>query len=301
MDLAILIIWPSHNTPNFVNIIKKELVENQFTIINNKNITVSKRYVENILREIHYGKKWWDINIIPESNKRINNDTNSQNICYLNIKKNNIHLCCKQIKKYIRNKYKLDKSYFHISDPDCLKHLGKNCDCSCNKMEFKNETMKHVHFLTNKNNIHFLNFANYNNTYNFNTYLNKYKFYLNKHKLDPFHFCIDNGGILAAYGIRDTHDLDFLTLYNDNIDFNDKDVGCENMNHRHEYNILKLSIQDIINNPANFFYHFGVKFMSLNILKKFKYNRTHTIGTGHKKIRQKDINDFNLIQSLLSD
>ena len=39
--------------------------------------------------------------------------------------------------------------------------------------------------------------------------------------------------------------------------------------------------------------------MSLDILKKFKYNRTHTIGTGHKQIRQKDINDYNLISNFI--
>ena len=41
-----------------------------------------------------------------------------------------------------------------------------------------------------------------------------------------------------------------------------------------------------------------MKFLSLDILKKFKYNRTHTIGTGHKEIRKKDINDYNLINDL---
>ena len=109
--------------------------------------------------------------------------------------------------------------------------------------------------------------------------------------LSNTNFCIDNGGILAAYGIRDTHDLDFLTLYGDNINMNDKDIGCENKNHRLEYEKLGYNIKDIIDNSENNFNHFGIKFMSLDILKKFKYNRTHTIGTGHKKIRQKDIND----------
>ena len=62
---------------------------------------------------------------------------------------------------------------------------------------------------------------------------------------------------------------------------------------------LGYSISEIINNPDNYFYHFGVKFMSLEILKKFKYNRTYTIGTGHKEIRQKDINDYKLINKIL--
>ena len=80
---------------------------------------------------------------------------------------------------------------------------------------------------------------------------------------------------------------------------NDKDVGCENKNHRLEYKRLGYSIKDIVEKSDNYFYHYGVKFMSLEILKKFKYNRTHTIGTGHKQIRQKDINDYELISKFI--
>ena len=75
-------------------------------------------------------------------------------------------------------------------------------------------------------------------------------------------------------------------------------MGCENVNHKTEYERLGYSIEDIINNEENYFYRFNMKFMSINNLRKFKYNRTHTIGTGHKEIRQKDINDYNLIKDL---
>ena len=43
---------------------------------------------------------------------------------------------------------------------------------------------------------------------------------------------------------------------------NDKDVGCENKNHRLEYKELGYSIKDIIEKSDNYFYHFGIKFMS---------------------------------------
>ena len=35
-----------------------------------------------------------------------------------------------------REKYNIDKSYFHFSDPDCFKHLGQNCDCKNNAKDF---------------------------------------------------------------------------------------------------------------------------------------------------------------------
>ena len=295
--LAVIIIWPSHS--NFEENIKKELTNDNYIIKNSNNICVSKKFINNILREIHFGKIWWDKNIYIEHNKRINKDSEIQSLKYLIIEKDDIHISLKAFKKKVREKYYIDKSYFHISDPDCFQHLGKNCNCKCNKLEFNRETKKHIDMLTNKNTIHFLNNATYQKEYKFYRFFNKYHKELLNSPLDIEYFCIDNGGILAAYGIRDTHDLDFLTLYNDNINVNDKEVGCENKNHRAEYKTLGYSIKDIIENPENHFYHFGMKFMSLEILKKFKFNRTHTIGTGHKKIREKDINDYNLINEYL--
>jgi len=294
---AVVIVWSNHS--NFEENIKNELIKDNYIIKKSHNKHVSKKFIKNILREIHYGKVWWDENIDTEYNKRINKDNDIQLLKYIIIKKENIHTCVKAFKRKIREKYKIDKSYFHISDPDCYKHLGQNCNCECNKLEFNTETNKHINMLTNNNTIHFLNNAVFEKKYNFNRFFNKYHKGLFNSSLDVENFCIDNGGILAAYGIRDTHDLDFLTLYNDNINVNDNDIGCENTNHRLEYKRLGYSIKDIIKNPENHFYHFGMKFMSIEILKKFKFNRTHTIGTGHPHIRPKDVNDYKLINEYL--
>ena len=275
---AVLIIWPSHS--DFRDNILKELSNENYTIKDYNSLVVSKKFIKNILREIHYGKTWWDINIDTEYKKRITND-DKQIINYLIVEKNSIHNYVKSFKKRVREKYNIDKSYFHISDPDCFDHLGKNCDCKCNMDQFNKETKKHIYMLTNKNTIHFLNNATFKKEYNFYTFLKRFRNILKYNKsIDVDNFCIDNGGILASYGIRDTHDLDFLTLYNDDININDKDIGCENKNHRAEYKILGYTIKDIVENPNNHFYHFGFKFMSLEILEKFKFNRTHTIEQG---------------------
>lgn len=297
MVKGIVIVWPSHN--DFITTIINELKSNNITIVENNKLSVNKIFIKNILLEIHYGKKWWNENIETEYLKRINND-NEQLLQYLIIEKNDLFLHVKSVKKNIRTKYNLDKSYFHMSDPDCFEHLGLNCNCKCNENNFIIETEKHINLLKNKNSIHFLNNAKYNAKLNFYKFFEYYKMVITKqNNINMDSFCIDNGGILAAYNVRDTHDLDFLNTYNDNISFNNKYIGCENKNHRKEYELLGYTIEDIINNKENHFYHFGMKFMSLEILKKFKFNRTHTIGTGHNKIRQKDINDYNLIKELI--
>ena len=292
---GMIIIWPKHN--DFKNTLLNEIQSNNYDIIQQEHFDTNKNYITNLLREIHYGKEWWTKNLLPEVEKRLS-DNLIQKIEYLIVRKQDIHLYFKKFKKYVREKYNIDKSYFHISDPDCYTHLGQNCSCKCDLLEFNKETDKHIDMLTNENTIHFLKNSNFNPTYNFYRFFNIYKNGLLTNTIDDSKFCIDNGGILAAYGIRDTHDLDFLTLYNDNIKVNNPNIGCENKNHRLEYERLGYSIKDIIENPKNHFYHFGMKFMSLEILRKFKYNRTHTIGTGHKEIRKKDINDYNSIKNL---
>ena len=295
MNKGIIIIWPKHS--DFKNNIINELNMNDYNIINETILNVNENYIQNFLREIHYGKIWWVENLLSEVKKRISN-TENQCLTYIIVEKEDIHLYFKRFKKHVRNKYNLDKSFFHLCDPDCYNHIGLNCNCPTDLEEFNKEYNKHIHMLTNKNAIHFLKHSIYKSEYNFYKFFNKYKSIIKNNKLNIDNFCIDNGGILSVYGIRDTHDLDFLTLYDDNINMYNKDIGCENKNHRLEYQRLGYSIKDIIENPKNHFYHFGMKFMSLEILKKFKYNRTHTIGTGHKQIREKDINDYKLINDL---
>ena len=154
-------------------------------------------------------------------------------------------------------------------------------------------------FFHNPNTYHFLNNSSLQLNYNFFRFFQNFYLALKKSKVKIENFCIDNGGVLALYGIRDTHDLDFLTIYTDNIKVGLPNVGCENKNHRLEYKKLGLTIKEIIDDPKNHFYFGEIKFISLELLKKFKYNRTHTIGTGHKKIRDKDINDYKLINEII--
>lgn len=294
MNRGVIIIWPRHNhiiKPHILN----ELNMNNYKIIQEKQIDVNKNYITNLLREIHYGKKWWEQNLSPEVEKRLAHEV-IQRLEYVVVEKNDIHLHFKGFKKHIRDKYRLDKSYFHLCDPDCSKHLGVNCNCASNSTEFNNEFKKHIHMLTNKNAIHFLTHSTFHTEYAFYKFLHKYKYIIEHNKINKNDFCIDNGGILAAYGIRDTHDLDYLTTLS--VYINDNDIGCENKNHTLEYERIGYTIDDIINNEDNYFYHFGMKFMSLDILKKFKFNRTHTIGTGHNKIREKDIRDYESIKEL---
>ena len=304
-NLAVIIIWPNHY--NFINSLLIECSNYNFNIEYSGNLLANDKYYENLLRQIHYGKKWWDKHIFTELNKRINSNYNFNKLQFLIISSNNLHKKIKNFKKIVRCKYNIDKSYFHISDPDCNLHLGVQCSCGVNENVFLEETINHIYMLKHNNTINYLSNSNFVYEYKFHSYMKNYINWINSNKNDILskdNFCIDNGGILAVYGIRDTHDLDFLFSNSPNklihINTNQKDIGCENLNHRLEYERLGLSIHNIIHNPNNYFYHLGFKFMTLDILNKFKFNRTHTIGTGHKQIRDKDIRDYNLIKTKIS-
>ena len=305
-DITVIIYWPKSNTRLTNDDISTEMVK-----LYTGELNVNYNYGINLLRDIHYGKEWWKKHLVEQTNKRFYGDDNeSKNTITFEIYSGtDLYKTFKGFKKKMRQKYGDDKSQFHMSDPDCFDHLGVSCNCEISRKIFNEETMKHIYLLTHPNTVHFLQKSHYNPTFKFNQYLDRYIKILNSSKYvdTKDNFCIDNGGILGAYGIRDTHDIDFLYFplgYNGNIDeidsinIGDRNIGCENRNHRIEYLRLGYKISHIIHNPDNYFYHNGCKFMSLEILKKFKFNRTHTIGTGHKQIRQKDINDYNLIKDL---
>lgn len=283
-NIGVIIVW----NLDFYTTILENLSE--YTIILEKKVErISLNFTKNLLREIHFNKKWWDDNIEIESKKRYFTDS----IIYLVVTNPNIHDKFKQLKYQIRDKYKIDKNYFHFSDPDCENHLGTRCKCKITSEQFDKESIKHLNLLQNDNSLHFLKCATFNKKFKFNIFLKEYIFILKKYKLNIDDYCIDNGGILSSYGLRDAHDLDYLTVSKNKI--KNRDIGCENKNHEQEYKTLGYTIEDIIKDPKNHFYHYGVKFMSLEILKKFKFNRTKKVGVGHTTIRKKDLDDYDLI------
>mgnify|MGYP000214975206 CR=1 FL=1 len=172
MNKGIILIWPKHN--EFKNIMLGELEENNYKLFEDNFIDVNKNYITNLLREIHYGSEWWRENLLKEVEKRLTNDK-VERLIYLIVESENIHLNFKKFKKFVREKYRLDKSYFHLCDPDCKKHLGLNCSCPTYVEEFKFEFNKHLNFIKNTNGLHFLMNSVYKENYNFYKYFGTYK------------------------------------------------------------------------------------------------------------------------------
>jgi hypothetical protein len=98
--------------------------------------------------------------------------------------------------------------------------------------------------------------------------------------------CIDSGGVLAAYGLRDVgDDLDYLYRHDGRLK---KESPGRISNHLSESMHYSKSIDEIITDPINHFYYLGLKFASLRVVGEMKIKRNEP----------KDLEDLMLINSI---
>jgi hypothetical protein len=103
--------------------------------------------------------------------------------------------------------------------------------------------------------------------------------------LDKEDFVFDSGTVLEIYGLRQTSDLDFITVSNQKIDLKKNNyIDC----HNSAYVKFPISINDLIFDPISYFYHNGFKFMDLRFVTLFKSLRGEP----------KDFDDLKLIQNI---
>jgi hypothetical protein len=142
------------------------------------------------------------------------------------------------------------------------------------------ETIQLGDIAFNENALFWLNNALTKQTPNFDKLLLEYK------KLSPetANTCIDTGGVMAAFGLRDAKDLDYIAWDNKSLQKTEEDIAL----HKEEYEKIGLSSNEIISNPAHHFYYHGIKCVSLNTVAKLKKHRNTS----------KDLNDLSMINYL---
>lgn len=136
----------------------------------------------------------------------------------------------------------------------------------------------------NQNSIHCLNYREDHHFPLFENYLAAYQKELSGK--ESAWFCVDGGAVLAAYGLRECSDLDILHFERSLPSFNSPAV--ESHNCQLEFHALPL--HDILFDPGNHFYYRGVKFSSLEVVKKMK----------EKRAEAKDKRDAFLINQVMS-
>jgi FkbM family methyltransferase len=141
-------------------------------------------------------------------------------------------------------------------------------------------TLAKIYF--NDNSLAFLNSARPQAYGPFNEQFALYRKVLADGGYDTERFCIEGSATLAAYGIRSSRDLDYVSLDNQAPDFGTKLIG----NHASELKHHVLGRDEIIFDPANHFYFFGLKIATLDVLRGMKSKRAE---------RPKDFDDITLI------
>lgn len=159
-----------------------------------------------------------------------------------------------KLKEEIRDIYKIEKHSVHATDNI-------------------NETIEMARILLSQNSIDFMNHCNstkFKSTFDILNDTSKY---------DLENTVFTGSIVLALYGIREANDLDFIDINNTKDSHNDY------------LNIYNVSLEDAIYDPNNYFIYFNIKFLKLEIIKRFKENRNEG----------KDKDDLKLIEMVLAN
>ncbi len=169
-------------------------------------------------------------------------------------------------KKHFRKIVKLDPYCMHINDT-------------------QEQGLILARQILNNNSIHFLNHHKVATMETFTTLVPKYRRFIKRHRIPLEDICVDGSCVMSAYGIRDCAvDFDFIcTKYGPFKNLWPLD------HHNSAWDVLGLSINDVLYNPRCFFYYDDLKFISLPVLKMFK----------ERQGRPKDHTDVQLIQKIL--
>lgn len=153
-------------------------------------------------------------------------------------------------KHEIREVFGIEKSSVHITDTH-------------------EETLRIAEALLNSNSLHFLENALPEPGARLLNFIERLDEWLAKYRLSREDLCIGGSAVLAAYGLRECKDLDFLHHFELPEAGLPQDLGSHN-----EYaGLYGISCDELIYNPANHFYFYGFKFASLPVLARMKKTR----------------------------
>ena len=149
------------------------------------------------------------------------------------------------------------------------------------------EALEIMRMLFNKNSRHFLSFSNPIKYKSFNEMILDFKKEISKKNMNE-DIILDSGAVLAAYGLRNTYDIDYLAGF-------DIEIGSDYEFDKHDDSNYECTIYDLIYNPENYFYYWGIKFVCLEKVKKMKESR-YSLDKN-----QKDLDDIRLINTVGKD
>jgi hypothetical protein len=258
-DCYVALVWPSAKGEN-------DFLDGSFNrLVYKKELSLTSLGRHNLITQVYKGAKWLGgvENNFSGAWGKINECFDSNNKVRVYVFQSDSLPDVVKIKEKIRDYFGIGNSSVHITDTKVeAEELGK--------------------ILLNKNSIDFMNYA-LPWKYNFiGQSIEEAKSYFLSHNIDTDSVVFDSGSVLSLYGLRDTNDIDILSIeniYSSPFDLHDEEISYHNKRK-----------EDLIYDPENFFYFMGLKFLSLSQIRAMKKNR-RTL---------KDLDDLVLIDNLKS-
>jgi len=260
------IIWPSAEGSE----LRKESINMFPNVIYRKDIEFTPNGGKNLITQVYKGEEWVGStkdNFKGALNKAAWCFSGSNNLATVIAFQSKSLSSVIKIKEEIRDLFRIDKHSIHITDSSL-------------------EAVALSKMLFNDNSIHFLNHANLCKYLSTERKFKTLAMCVENTKLNKGEFLVDGSFVLEMYGIRESQDIDVITIQN-----NELSETCVNIDKRDSH--LKyhhINKTDLVFNDKYSFPYNGVKFVSFKQLYQMKKNR----GEG------KDYNDLKLMSSYIA-
>ncbi len=245
----------------------KQILEGCGPILYTKSVILSRRGRENLIKLLYKGESWIGDGIKPtpgvlqHASQRFLDDEPVRFIFFIGGDDSRNRLA----KSCIRALFDRGNDPVHINDTH-------------------SQTISIAESVLNTNSLHFLNHSICLALRNFTELFRNFKEWISKNCLDSRLFCIDGSAVLAAYGLRDANDLDYLFAGNTPESGPSVLISCHNTELSH----YGIALDDLVLDPRNFFFFDGIKFVAIHIVRKMKEVRGEA----------KDLSDVYRIDSL---
>jgi len=264
LNVHIAFLWPIQKDKN---IAIETIIPN---IVYIKKIQLNPNGAHNLLSQIYYGEEWLgniENNFSGVNGKLVECFKTFDSFEVIAFQSESLEKVLK-IKDKIREVFNVGKHSVHITDT-------------------KEEAIRTARVVFNENSLHFLNYAKPNKYISTHKKIDTFKEFIRKNNIDLNDVALDGGIILSAYGLRESSDIDYFTVDNSKLEYNDEEL---------EYHDEELEYHDeekleMIFNPKYYFYFNGIKFISFSQLYKMKTDRDE----------EKDKNDCKMMEALIEN